>query len=597
MMLGAAKTLRRRRRAGVLEPAQRTQSGIGTGAIVRASWLPANVAAAIGELKSCAATSGVVGIEMLGRAAVGSGLVRIDGRGESAGARDRAAAAIGGVRQRRAAAGLAGAEVARRRLGRLGRASAAVCVAETRVRSAGHPQRLAGVRYERVRGIRRRSIRRSRALIDACVHCGFCLPSCPTYAALGRGDGLAARAHLPDEGGPRRAHGDDAGVRRALRRVPRLHGVRDRLPVRRAVRAAHRSDARPDRAPVSSARSAIGCSAALIFALFPFPGRLRIALLPLASASPLGRIRETGMREAERQAGCASGLAPQRSEMRAPPRDARARAEGDVAIALRVAAGAHARERPAARLTVGLLTGCVQRVIFPHVNQATVNVLAAEGCDVVAPAARAAAARWRCTPAGSTRRAPSRAAPIEAFDRAGIDRIVVNAAGCGSSMKEYGELLADDPRGRRGRGRFQRECATSPRCSSSSARRERRGTRSRCASPITTRVTWRTRRASASRRAICCDRFPASSSCRSRNRRSAAAAPASTTWSSPMPRSSSASARPATSRASSRISSRPRTRAACSRSAGAARQQQTWSVVHPIELLDAAIRGKGVQEL
>ena len=55
----------------------------GTGAIVRASWLPANVATAIGELKSCAAASRVMEIEMLGRAAVGSGLVRINGEAKA----------------------------------------------------------------------------------------------------------------------------------------------------------------------------------------------------------------------------------------------------------------------------------------------------------------------------------------------------------------------------------------------------------------------------------------------------------------------------------------------------------------------------------
>ena len=51
-------------------------------------------------------------------------------------------------------------------------------------------------------------------------------------------------------------------------------------------------------------------------------------------------------------------------------------------------ARAHARQSARGALTVGLLTGCVQRLVFPHVNEATVNVLAAEGCDVVAPPAQ-----------------------------------------------------------------------------------------------------------------------------------------------------------------------------------------------------------------
>ena len=97
------------------------------------------------------------------------------------------------------------------------------------------------------------------------------------------------------------------------------------------------------------------------------------------------------------------------------------------------------------RMTVGLLTGCVQRVIFPHVNQATVNVLAAEGCDVIAPASQGCCGALALH-AGRLDEARAYARrTIETFDRADIDQIAVNAAGCGSSMKEYGHLLADDP--------------------------------------------------------------------------------------------------------------------------------------------------------
>jgi glycolate oxidase iron-sulfur subunit len=96
------------------------------------------------------------------------------------------------------------------------------------------------------------------------------------------------------------------------------------------------------------------------------------------------------------------------------------------------------------RMRVGLLTGCVQRLAFAHVNEATVRVLAAEGCEVVAPrsqgccGALAVHAGREPDACGFAKRA------IEAFEGAGVDRIVVNAAGCGSSMKEYERLFADD---------------------------------------------------------------------------------------------------------------------------------------------------------
>jgi glycolate oxidase iron-sulfur subunit len=99
----------------------------------------------------------------------------------------------------------------------------------------------------------------------------------------------------------------------------------------------------------------------------------------------------------------------------------------------------------AARMSVGLLTGCVQRLVFPNVNTATVNVLSAEGCEVVAPRDQGCCGALALH-AGRLNEARNFArTTIGTFERAGVDVVAVNAAGCGSSMKEYGHLLADDP--------------------------------------------------------------------------------------------------------------------------------------------------------
>jgi glycolate oxidase iron-sulfur subunit len=96
------------------------------------------------------------------------------------------------------------------------------------------------------------------------------------------------------------------------------------------------------------------------------------------------------------------------------------------------------------RLTVGLLTGCVQRVAFRPVNDATVRVLAAEGCEVRTPKQGCCGAL--SLHAGRIDEARAFAKhTIAAFDDPAIARVVVNAAGCGSAMKEYGDLLAGDP--------------------------------------------------------------------------------------------------------------------------------------------------------
>jgi glycolate oxidase iron-sulfur subunit len=97
------------------------------------------------------------------------------------------------------------------------------------------------------------------------------------------------------------------------------------------------------------------------------------------------------------------------------------------------------------RAVVGRLTGCVQRAFFPDVNAATARVFAAEGCDVVLARAQGC---WGALSVHTGREAEAQRfarSLIDAFEDAGVDYLVVNAAGCGSSLKEYGDLLRDDP--------------------------------------------------------------------------------------------------------------------------------------------------------
>jgi glycolate oxidase iron-sulfur subunit len=97
------------------------------------------------------------------------------------------------------------------------------------------------------------------------------------------------------------------------------------------------------------------------------------------------------------------------------------------------------------RKRVGLLLGCVQRTFFSEVNAATARVLAAEGCEVVAPAQQTCCGAL-CVHAGEEVLALQLArATIEVFEHAKVDTIVVNAAGCGSNVKDYGHLLRNDP--------------------------------------------------------------------------------------------------------------------------------------------------------
>src|SRR5258708_39377839 len=96
------------------------------------------------------------------------------------------------------------------------------------------------------------------------------------------------------------------------------------------------------------------------------------------------------------------------------------------------------------RRRVGMLLGCVQREFFPQVNAATARVLAAEGCEVVSPAEQPCCGALLIH-AGEEERALVLARHlINVFDRAGVDAIVTNAAGCGGNLKGYSHLLRED---------------------------------------------------------------------------------------------------------------------------------------------------------
>jgi glycolate oxidase iron-sulfur subunit len=162
---------------------------------------------------------------------------------------------------------------------------------------------------------------------------------------------------------------------------------------------------------------------ALIFALFPYPKRLRALMVPLAAS---------GLRRLAR-------FLPRRfRELDAllPPLDP---------AALRRDVPAFTPAAGTARARVGLLAGCVARVLFSHVNAATVRVLAAEGCDVVVPPAAGCCGALSLHSGRLEEAKRFARGLIASFESEPVDAIVVNAAGCGSAMKEYGQLLADDP--------------------------------------------------------------------------------------------------------------------------------------------------------
>ncbi len=96
------------------------------------------------------------------------------------------------------------------------------------------------------------------------------------------------------------------------------------------------------------------------------------------------------------------------------------------------------------RLRVGLVLGCVQDKFFSHVNAATARVLAAEGCEVVVPQPQPCCGALLIHAGVEPDALALARQMIDTFDKTNVDAVVVNAAGCGSNIKDYGYLLRND---------------------------------------------------------------------------------------------------------------------------------------------------------
>ena len=107
--------------------------------------------------------------------------------------------------------------------------------------------------------------------------------------------------------------------------------------------------------------------------------------------------------------------------------------------------GAVFRSAGPTRRRVGLVTGCVMNEIFAGIHRATIRVLQRNGCEIVIPSSQVCCAALHAH-AGITETAQEMAKKnIQAFEQAGVSAVIVNAAGCGAKLKEYGALLAHDP--------------------------------------------------------------------------------------------------------------------------------------------------------
>jgi len=265
--------------------------------------------------------------------------------------------------------------------------------------------------------------------LDECVHCGFCLPACPTYVLWGdEMDSPRGRIYMikkATEGDAPLDHRFQQHMDNCLGCMACITACPSGVEYNKLIE--------PTRAQMERniPRSLTDILfRRLLFATFPHPARLRLLALPLLI------YQRTGVQALVRASRILK-LLPRRlatMESLLP--------EVPTHLFRRLPASISPKSK--VRRRVGMLSGCVQQVFFSHVNAATARVLAAEGCEVIVPP------RQQCCGAlmvhsGLEEEAAALARKmIAAFEAADVETIVINAAGCGSSMKEYGYLLRDD---------------------------------------------------------------------------------------------------------------------------------------------------------
>jgi len=273
------------------------------------------------------------------------------------------------------------------------------------------------------------AVKESESILRKCVHCGFCTATCPTFVLLGDElDSPRGRIYLIKDMLENGKPANDEVVRHVDRCLSCLScmttcpsGVNYMHLVDHARAHIEETYSRPllDRA-----------LRALLAFLLPHPNRFRFALLGASMARPFaglfgdalgGRIKAM------------LALAPKRFPVRSPlDKPGTYQASGT------------------RRMRVAMLAGCAQRALAPSINDATIRLLTRLGVEVVVPkSAGCCGALTHHMGKEETARASARA-NIDAWtalegEEGGLDAVVINASGCGTTVKDYGFLLREDP--------------------------------------------------------------------------------------------------------------------------------------------------------
>jgi glycolate oxidase iron-sulfur subunit len=268
-----------------------------------------------------------------------------------------------------------------------------------------------------------------KKVLKECVHCGLCLDFCPTYRVMGHeADSPRGRIYQIRQVYEGKVSPEDPDFREHIYACLDCRACQTACPsgvqygvIIEAARAVSE--------PVNRSEKTVG--RAILGSVFTRPGLLDAAGMGLRvyqRSGLQGLVRRTGatrlmparLREMEAMLGPAQGGVRRWAAPHVTP------AKGPV------------------RYRVGFIEGCIMPQLFGDTNAATVRVLAANGCVVYSPPKQGCCGALQMhTGDRPTAQALARR-NIDAFEGLGLDAIIINAAGCGSTLKEYGHLLADD---------------------------------------------------------------------------------------------------------------------------------------------------------
>ncbi|GFE70781.1 (Fe-S)-binding protein [Chroococcus sp. FPU101] len=267
-------------------------------------------------------------------------------------------------------------------------------------------------------------------IIDSCVHCGFCLSTCPSYRVIGKEmDSPRGRIYLMNAIKTGQASLDETTTQHFDTCLGCLACV---TTCPSGVKYDQLIDATRPQVERNQPRS-LGDKLIrwLIFNLFPYPVRLKL-LLPL-----FWIYQKIGLQKLVRATGILKLISPRLAAMESILPEINLSSINKNYPDVIPAQGEK-------RYRVGVILGCVQRLFFSPVNEATVRVLTANGCEVVIPKTQGCCA---ALPAHQGQEEQAKALArqmIDSFADTDVDYIIINAAGCGHTLKIYDHILEDD---------------------------------------------------------------------------------------------------------------------------------------------------------